>query len=30
MNIYIDFDDTITMSIENIVRIVNKRYDKNV
>lgn len=30
MNIYIDFDDTITMSIENIVRIVNKRYNKNV
>ena len=30
MNIYIDFDDTITMSIDNIVRIVNKRYNKNV
>lgn len=30
MNIYIDFDDTITMSIENIVRIVNKRYKKNI
>ena len=30
MNIYIDFDDTITMSIENIVRIINKRYKKNI
>ena len=30
MNIYIDFDDTITQSIENVVRIVNKRYNKNV
>ena len=30
MNIYIDFDDTIASSIENIVRIVNKRYNRNV
>ena len=30
MNIYIDFDDTITASIENVVRIVNKRYNRNV
>lgn len=30
MNIYLDFDDTITQSIENVVRIVNKRYNKNV
>lgn len=29
MNIYIDFDDTITNSIENVVRIVNKRYNYN-
>ena len=28
MNIYIDFDDTITTSVENIVRIVNKRYGR--
>ena len=30
MNIFIDFDDTITMSVENVVRIVNKRFGKNV
>lgn len=30
MNIYIDFDDTIASSIENVVRIVNKRYNRNV
>lgn len=30
MNIYIDFDDTITASIENVVRIINKRYNRNV
>ena len=30
MNIYIDFDDTIARSVENVVRIVNKRYNKNV
>ena len=30
MNIYIDFDDTITSSIENVVRIINKRYNRNV
>ena len=30
MNIYIDFDDTITRSVENVVRIVNKRYNRNV
>lgn len=30
MNIYIDFDDTITMSVENVVRIVNQRFNKNV
>ena len=30
MNIYLDFDDTITQSIENVVRIVNKRYNKNI
>lgn len=30
MNIYIDFDDTITRSVENVVRIINKRYNKNV
>ena len=30
MNIYIDFDDTIASSIENIVRIVNKRYNRSV
>ena len=30
MNIYIDFDDTITSSVENVVRIINKRYNRNV
>ena len=30
MNIYIDFDDTITMSVENVVRIVYQRFNKNV
>ena len=30
MNIYIDFDDTIESYIENVVRIVNKRYNRNV
>ena len=30
MNIYIDFDDTIASSIENVIRIVNKRYNRNV
>lgn len=30
MEIFIDFDDTITQSIENVVRIVNSRYDRNV
>ena len=30
MNIYLDFDDTITDSLQNITRIVNKRYDKRV
>ena len=30
MNIYLDFDDTITDSVQNLVRIVNKRYDKRV
>lgn len=30
MKIFIDFDDTITMSVENVLRIVNKRYNKNV
>lgn len=30
MNIFIDFDDTITMSVENVVRIVNKRFGKDV
>ena len=30
MNIYIDFDDTIASSIENVVRIINKRYNRNV
>ena len=30
MNIYIDFDDTITMSVENVVRIINHRFDKNI
>lgn len=30
MKIFIDFDDTIAMSIENVLRIVNKRYNKNV
>lgn len=30
MNIFIDFDDTITQSTENVVRIVNRRYDRNV
>lgn len=30
MNIYLDFDDTITDSVQNVVRIVNKRYDKKV
>lgn len=30
MNIFIDFDDTITMSVENVVRIVNQRFNKNV
>ena len=30
MNIYIDFDDTITASVENVVRIINKRYNRNV
>ena len=29
MNIYIDFDDTITRSVENVVRIVNQRYGKD-
>ena len=30
MNIYIDFDDTITASVDNVVRIINKRYNRNV
>ena len=30
MKIFIDFDDTIAMSVENVLRIVNKRYNKNV
>ena len=30
MNIYIDFDDTITSSVDNVVRIINKRYNRNV
>lgn len=30
MNIYIDFDDTITQSVENAIRIVNQRFNKNV
>lgn len=30
MEIFIDFDDTITQSVENVVRIVNKRYNLNV
>lgn len=30
MNIYIDFDDTITKSVENVIRIVNQRFNKNV
>lgn len=30
MNIYIDFDDTIASSIDNVVRIINKRYNRNV
>lgn len=30
MNIYIDFDDTITQSVENVIRIVNQRFNKNV
>ena len=28
MNIFLDFDDTLTDSIENVVRIANKRYNK--
>ena len=30
MNIYIDFDDTITSSVDNVVRIINKRYNRDV
>lgn len=30
MNIYLDFDDTITESLQNLTRIVNKRYHKKV
>jgi 5'(3')-deoxyribonucleotidase len=30
MNIFLDFDDTIVESIENVVRIANKRYNRNV
>lgn len=30
MNLYFDFDDTITNSVEGVVRIVNKRYNKKV
>ena len=30
MNIYIDFDDTIVNSVENVIRISNKRYNQNV
>lgn len=30
MKIFLDFDDTITQSIENIVRIINQRYNKNI
>lgn len=30
MNIYLDFDDTITDSLQNLTRIVNKRYNKRV
>lgn len=30
MKIFIDFDDTIAMSVENVLRIINKRYNKNV
>lgn len=29
MNVFLDFDDTITDSIENVVRIANKRYNRN-
>jgi len=30
MNIYIDFDDTIVNSVENVIRIANKRYNQSV
>ena len=30
MNIYLDFDDTITDSLQNLIRIVNKRYGKRI
>ena len=30
MNIYIDFDDTIVNSVENVIRIANKRYNQDV
>lgn len=30
MNIFLDFDDTIVESINNVIRIANKRYNRNI